>query len=57
MDLNPVQIQKGLSLNEFLSLYGTDQRYFDLPDIIPRIVDAALRTPPTPGRLLNVRLS
>ena len=26
---NPVQFQKGISLNEFLSLYGTEQQCFD----------------------------
>ena len=26
---NPVQFQKGVSLNEFLSLYGTEQQCFD----------------------------
>ena len=26
---NPVQFQKGISLNEFLSLYGTEDQCFD----------------------------
>ena len=29
MARNPVQFQKGISLNEFLSLYGTDDQCFD----------------------------
>ena len=29
MARNPVQFQKGISLNEFLSLYGTEQQCFD----------------------------
>ena len=29
MACNPVQFQKGISLNEFLSLYGTEDQYFD----------------------------
>ncbi len=32
-------------------------RRFDLPAIIPRLVCVALRTPPMPGRLLNLRLA
>ena len=31
-------------------------RRFDLPDIIPRLVYVALRTPPMPERLLELRL-
>ena len=30
---------------------------FDLPAIIPRLVCVALRTPPMPERLLNLRLA
>ena len=30
-------------------------RRFDLPDIIPRLVYVALRTPPMPERLLKLR--
>ena len=123
MACNPVQFQKGISLSEFLSLYGTEEqcfdalyrwrwpsgfvwpncghdrhcqltthklqqcyrcnrqtsitagtifeatmlpllaefeyrfnRCFDLPDIIPRLVYVALRTPPMPERLLKLRL-
>ena len=29
MARNPVQFQKGISLNEFLSLYGTEDQCFD----------------------------
>ena len=29
MARNPVQFQKGISLNEFLSLYGTEEQCFD----------------------------
>ena len=29
MTRNPVQFQKGISLNEFLSLYGTEDQCFD----------------------------
>ena len=29
MARNPVQFQKGISLSEFLSLYGTEQQCFD----------------------------
>ncbi len=29
MACNPIQFQKGISLNEFLSLYGTEQQCFD----------------------------
>ena len=32
-------------------------RRFDLPDIIPRLVYVALRTPPMPERLLKLRLA
>ena len=32
-------------------------RRFDLPDIIPRLVYAALRTLPMPERLLKLRLA
>ena len=32
-------------------------RRFDLPDIIPRLVYVALRTPPMPERLLELRLA
>ena len=32
-------------------------RRFDLPAIIPRLVCVALRTPPMPERLLNLRLA
>ena len=32
-------------------------RRFDLPDIIPRLVHVALRTPPMPERLLKLRLA
>ena len=32
-------------------------RRFDLPDIIPRLVYMALRTPPMPERLLKLRLA
>ena len=32
-------------------------RRFDLPDIIPRLVYVALRTPPMPERLLKLRVS
>ena len=32
-------------------------RRFDLPDIIPRLVYLALRTPPMPERLLKLRLA
>ena len=32
-------------------------RRFDLPDIIPRLVYVALRTPPMPERLLKSRLA
>ena len=32
-------------------------RRFDLPDIIPRFVYVALRTPPMPERLLKLRLA
>ena len=31
MARNPVQFQKGISLSEFLSLYGTEQQCFDAP--------------------------
>ena len=33
------------------------QPQFDLPDIIPRLVYVALRTPPMPERLLKLRLA
>ena len=29
MSRNPVQFQKGISLNEFISLYGTEDQCFD----------------------------
>ena len=29
MARNPIQFQKGISLNEFLSLYGTEEQCFD----------------------------
>ena len=29
MARNPVQFQRGISLNEFLSLYGTEDQCFD----------------------------
>ena len=32
-------------------------RRFDLPEIIPRLVYVALRTPPMPERLLKLRLA
>ena len=32
-------------------------RRFDLPDIIPRLIYVALRTPPMPERLLKLRLA
>ena len=32
-------------------------RRFDLPDIIPRLVYVALRTPPMPERLLKLNLA
>ena len=32
-------------------------RRFDLPDIIPRLLHVALRTPPMPERLLKLRLA
>ncbi len=32
-------------------------RRFDLPDIIPRLVCVALRTPPMPERMLRLRLA
>ena len=32
-------------------------RRFDLPDIIPRLVYVALRTPPMPERLLKLRIA
>ena len=32
-------------------------RRFDLPDILPRLVYVALRTPPMPERLLKLRLA
>ena len=32
-------------------------RRFDLPDVIPRLVHVALRTPPMPERLLKLRLA
>ena len=31
-------------------------RRFDLPDVIPRLAHVALRTPPMPGRLLELNL-
>jgi len=42
------------SLAEFESRFN---RRFDLPGIIPRLVYAALRTPPMPERLLKLRLA
>ena len=30
---SPVQFQKGISLNELLSLYGTEDQCFDAPSI------------------------
>ena len=34
-----------------------EYRGFNLPDIIPRLVYVALRTPPMPERLLKLRLA
>ena len=31
MARNPIQFQKGISLNEFLSLYATEDQCFDAP--------------------------
>ena len=41
-------------LAEFESRFN---RRFDLPEIIPRLVYVALRTPPMPERLLKLRLA
>ena len=40
---NPVQFQKGISLNEFLSLYGTEQQCFRRP--VPMAMAQRLRVP------------
>ena len=40
MARNPVQFQKGISLNAFLSLYGTEDQCFDRNG--PRELDSAV---------------
>ena len=43
MARSPVQFQKGISLNEFLSLYGTEDQCFDAP--LPLALAQRLRVP------------
>ena len=49
-----VELAKSGYLAEFEYRFN---RRFDLPDIIPRLVYVALRTPPMPERLLKLRLA
>ena len=50
--MRPQYAQRYLSEHEYRF-----NRRFDLPDIIPRLVYVALRTPPMPERLLELRLA